>query len=357
MADLFVLLRDLGEQIANKGDGTGNRPLDNDAVESRFRSVLPNLLEGYLVPFKVKERELAAILKLLCHTIKNYPGVFYRGKGHAVLPILGRIIPLFAEPELSARHDGLFDTLYSLVALLKSGEWETYRQLFIGAMLLVEDISSVASFYSSPASFTVCTTVSLQCYMGAYSTIHVVSADDLPPTLCGLPSCWTPAHGPGLLVDVTGVMRWQPLAKWTVTLLTRCVSESGLHVEGLLTSSFLTAVGALLSYGDGHLQKACFDLVRAATAVMDADAIPSEKLILSLLLILSFSDGQLPSFRTATYDASLSACLVALYATSHNGTVECTAQALLDIFPQTIRHSLSLELKVGSFMRYLLDDH
>jgi hypothetical protein len=52
MANLFVLLRDLGEQIANKGDGTGNRPLDNDAVESRFRSVLPNLLEGYLVPFK-----------------------------------------------------------------------------------------------------------------------------------------------------------------------------------------------------------------------------------------------------------------------------------------------------------------
>lgn len=48
----------------------------------------------------VKERELMAILKLLCHTVKNYPGVFYCGKGHAVLPILGRIIPLFAEPEL-----------------------------------------------------------------------------------------------------------------------------------------------------------------------------------------------------------------------------------------------------------------
>jgi hypothetical protein len=39
-------------RFANKGDGTGNRPLDNDAVESRFHSVLPNLLEGYLVPFK-----------------------------------------------------------------------------------------------------------------------------------------------------------------------------------------------------------------------------------------------------------------------------------------------------------------
>jgi len=52
MADLFVLLRDLGDQIANKGDETGSRPVDNEAVESRFRSVLPNLLEGYLVPSK-----------------------------------------------------------------------------------------------------------------------------------------------------------------------------------------------------------------------------------------------------------------------------------------------------------------
>lgn len=342
-----MLLRDLGDQIANKGDGTGSRPLDNDAVESRFRSVLPNLLEGYLVPSKVKERELMAILKLLCHTVKNYPGVFYCGKGHAVLPILGRIIPLFAEPELSARHDNLFDTLYSLVALLKSGEWEAYRQIFIGAMLLVEDVLSVASFYSSPASITVCTTISLQCYMGAYSTIHAISAEELPPPLCGLPSCWTPPHGPGLLVDVTGTARWQPLAKWTLKLLTRCVAESALHVEGLLTSSLLTAVGALLSYGDSNLQKACFDLVRAATVVMDADAIPSERLILSLLSILSFSNGQLPPFRTAAYDASLSACLVSLYTASHSGTVECTAQILLDILPQTIEHSLSLELKVA----------
>lgn len=45
----------------------------------------------------------------------------------------------------SARHDGLFDTLYTLVALLKSGEWETYRQLFIGAMLLVEGTSGEAT--------------------------------------------------------------------------------------------------------------------------------------------------------------------------------------------------------------------
>jgi len=117
------------------------------------------------------------------------------------------------------------------------------------------DILSVASFYSSPASSTVCTSMSLQCYTGAYATLCAIPTEDMPPPLCSLPSCWTPAHGPGLLVDVTGVMRWQPLAKWTLKLLTRCVSESALFVEGLLTTSFLTAVGALLSYGDPHLQK------------------------------------------------------------------------------------------------------
>lgn len=38
----------------------------------------------------------------------------------------------------SARHGGLYDSLCSLVALLKSGEWDTYRIFFVGAMFLVE---------------------------------------------------------------------------------------------------------------------------------------------------------------------------------------------------------------------------
>lgn len=59
--------------------------------------------------------------------------------------------------------------------------------------------------------------------------------------------------------------------------------------------------------------------------------------------------------RTAAYDASLSACLVSLYTASHSGTVECTAQILLDILPQTIEHSLSLELKVSEQISILLN--
>ena len=63
--------------------------------------------------------------------------------------IMGRISNILKQSFCilcSARHDGLFDTLYSLVVLLKSGEWETYRQLFIGAMFLVEGICEEATY-------------------------------------------------------------------------------------------------------------------------------------------------------------------------------------------------------------------
>lgn len=44
------------------------------------------------------EREVIAVLKLISHIAKNFPGVFYHGKASAILPIVGRILPFFAEP-------------------------------------------------------------------------------------------------------------------------------------------------------------------------------------------------------------------------------------------------------------------
>lgn len=51
--------------------------------------------------------------------------------------------------------------------------------------------------------------------------------------------------------------------------------------------------------------QACFELVRAATVVMDAEAIPSEKLILTLLSILALNDGDPLPFRYSSWLASL----------------------------------------------------
>ncbi|KAF3772308.1 hypothetical protein EJ110_NYTH58268, partial [Nymphaea thermarum] len=45
-----------------------------------------------------KGREVIAILKLLTHTARNYPGVFHNGKPSHTLPIIGRILPFFVEP-------------------------------------------------------------------------------------------------------------------------------------------------------------------------------------------------------------------------------------------------------------------
>ncbi|ERM96275.1 hypothetical protein AMTR_s00001p00163670 [Amborella trichopoda] len=101
MAGLYGLLQDIGECITrkSKSDDPSSPHSDDFSVESRFRSVLPNLLHAFVLPSKTEnERELTAILKLITHICKNYPGVFFNGKASAVLPILGRVIPLFAEP-------------------------------------------------------------------------------------------------------------------------------------------------------------------------------------------------------------------------------------------------------------------
>lgn len=44
------------------------------------------------------DREVIAVLKLISHTARNFPGVFYHGKASAILPVIGRILPFFTEP-------------------------------------------------------------------------------------------------------------------------------------------------------------------------------------------------------------------------------------------------------------------
>lgn len=112
-ANLSCLAHELRERIASTSPKHHG---DDDALETRFRAVLPNLLHAYVVPsssglslslslnslsplflqFHVvytcifidnrihscfslcaaKEREVIAVLKLLTHTAKNFPGVF-----------------------------------------------------------------------------------------------------------------------------------------------------------------------------------------------------------------------------------------------------------------------------------------
>ncbi|XP_028070642.1 serine/threonine-protein kinase ATR-like [Camellia sinensis] len=98
MANLSSLVHELRKRIAASSSTLPNIG-DDDALEIRFCAVLPNLLYAYVVPSSsANEREVIAVLKLLTHTTKNFPGVFFLGRAAAVLPLIGRILPFFAEP-------------------------------------------------------------------------------------------------------------------------------------------------------------------------------------------------------------------------------------------------------------------
>ncbi|KAI5062158.1 hypothetical protein GOP47_0022697, partial [Adiantum capillus-veneris] len=350
MADLFGLLQDLGERIANKGESSSGTQLDDDEdpVEARFRSVLPNLLQTYVVPSKVKEREFTAVLKLLCHTAKNFPGVFYRGKASAVLPVFGQIFPFFAESAYSGRFGVLLEAVGSLITLLKNGDREVYRRLFIESTILLQDLVSVASFFEFATPITSSTTISVKCFAGAFSMVDV----DDKQSFCNLPSHWRATDGSGLLLDVTGKVRWQPLAEWTLKFLGRTLVEGMLHVEGLISSTFISAVGCLICFGDSSLQKTGFEFLSKVIPVVDIEVVPAEKLLLTISSILSLDEERAKALRTVAYDSALGSCLSSLFISLQKETVEATAHMIMEVFLPTILNTRSLELKVAMCLSF-----
>ncbi|MCO5595170.1 hypothetical protein L7F22_049209 [Adiantum nelumboides] len=345
MADLFGLLQDLGERIANKGDSSSGTQLDDDEdpVEARFRSVLPNLLQTYFVPSKVKEREFTAILKLLCHTAKNFPGVFYKGKASAILPVFGQIFPFFTELAFSGRFGVLLEAIGSLITLLKNGNRDVYRHLFFEATVLLQDLVSVASFFEAATPITSSTTITMKCFAGAFSMVDV----DDKQSFCNLPSHWRAKDGSGLLLDVTGKVRWQPLAEWTLKFLEKMLVEGMLHVGGLISSTFLSAVGCLICFGDSSLQKTGFEFLSKVIPVVDIEIVPAQKLLLTIACILSLDEASAKAWRNAAYDSALGSCLSSLFVLLQKETVEATAQSIMEVFLPTILNTESLELKVA----------
>lgn len=123
-ANLSSLVHELRIAAASSSTPSPNNTSDDDALEVRFRTVLPNLLHAYVLPsssssgilsimllsffsfsfsytdiISGNEREVIAVVKLISHTARNFPGVFYHGKAtSSILPILARILPFFAEP-------------------------------------------------------------------------------------------------------------------------------------------------------------------------------------------------------------------------------------------------------------------
>ncbi|RZC85601.1 hypothetical protein C5167_041786, partial [Papaver somniferum] len=144
MEELSSIIHQLRERIsssslASSSSSPANNGVDDDQLENRFRSVLPNLLQTYVLPSSTaNEREVIAVLKLLSHTARNFPGVYFHGKASADIPVICRVLPFFAEPEFRSRHGVIFETVGSLLSLLLSEDRGAYRKFFLDAMVLVE---------------------------------------------------------------------------------------------------------------------------------------------------------------------------------------------------------------------------
>jgi serine/threonine-protein kinase ATR len=116
---------------------------------------------------------------------------------------------------------------------------------------LISDLVSVASSSVSSITFSQKPRVCIKCFCEVFAQIE----SDVKQAFSEVPLCWRAKDGPGLLLDVTGNDRWQPLAEWTMKLLGRILSEGMLHVEGLFTSSFISSIGNLICLGDSSMQK------------------------------------------------------------------------------------------------------
>ncbi|CAA6663251.1 unnamed protein product [Spirodela intermedia] len=322
MASLPELIRALRERISGSGSGSSSSAAARVGGNDPLRNIIPNLLQTYVLPSVTdKEREITAVLKLLSHTAKNFPDVFFQGKAAAVLPVIGRIVPFFSEPAFHARHGVIFEAVISLLSLLRVSDREAYRQFFLDAMEVIEDILVVASSRADVSMSPKSAKVSLKCFQESFAGIA-----DLPSLLGELPACLRPTDGPGVLIDITGKARWQSMAAWTIKLINKCLTEGTRH--------------------------ACFDFARIIAVTVGVDIVPAENLIRSICYILE-DKMELPVIRISEYDSTVGACFHVLHSAVLDDVVESTANDVVTAFAKSILKTESSELKVALCNAYV----
>ncbi|WCJ39936.1 Serine/threonine-protein kinase ATR [Euphorbia peplus] len=344
---LSSLLHELREGIAASSSTPPNN-VGDDALVIRFRAVLLNLLHSYVVPSSsANEREVIVILKLISRIAIRYPGVFYHGKATAILPVIGRILPYFAEPAFRSRHGIIFETVGSLLSLLRTGARDAYCQFFMDAMLAAEDLASTASLSTPNTSLADSSRVMLKCFCKSFMIFGG------PTCLSDLPAGSKSIDGSGILINITGQNRWQPFATWIIKLLSKCLTEGTLYVEGLINISNISAAFSLLCYGDPDLHMACFDLACVIGSVVDNDIVPHEKIIQSMAAILSEDKEGLPVFRNLAYDCSIAGCLSVLHSSCPDDVIKLTAADIMNVFSWSMWRTTSEELKVALCNAYV----
>ena len=106
----------------------------------------------------------------------------------------------------------------------------------------------MASSCADQASIAEPTKLTLRCFLNSFNEI----SND-PAHFGDLPACNKPTDGSGILINLTGKERWQLFATWMIKLLSKCLTEGTLYVEGLINVSFVMAACSLLCFVDADL--------------------------------------------------------------------------------------------------------
>ncbi|XP_019085635.1 PREDICTED: serine/threonine-protein kinase ATR-like [Camelina sativa] len=344
--NLSSLVRELREHVAASSSTPPNNLRrssgeEDDSLVIRFRAVMPHLLNTYLVPSLGNGREVTAVLKLVGNIARNFPGVFYLGTPAAILPVIARIIPFFAEPDFVPAHGVLLETVGSLLMLLRSNSRKAYRMFFLDCLQAIEDLQPIASRHSNEPE--ICEShIPFRCFCMSISGIWGDTC-----RLCDLPDANKPRDGDGLVLNLLGAKRWQPFATCILKLICKCLTEGTLYVHGLIHTSFVKAACSLVCGGGADLQMACFEFASLVGSILTFNILPHVGLIQSIILLLSADEEGLPVYRNAIYDATIGRFLTALYSSCSDVAIKLTAESLVLVFPHALQRTNSEELKAS----------
>ncbi|KAF9601546.1 hypothetical protein IFM89_020374 [Coptis chinensis] len=249
--------------------------------------------------------------------------------------------------DILSRHEVILETVGSLLSLLRTGDREAFRQFFLDGMLLVEDLLYVASISCGTSSGKASAKVSLKCFSESFNGI-IYS----PHLFSDLPECCRPKDGPGILIDITDKPRWQLFATWTIKIMSKCLTEGTLYVEGLINASFVSSACALLCYGDAtlHMSGGPGDWRVSITLLC---VLKLEVCNIECLAGVAGRIDDRSERLNAVYDSSMGACLAPLHSSCSDDVVELTATDLISVFSQSLLSTDSLELKVAMCNAYI----
>lgn len=215
-------------------------------------------------------------------------------------------------------------------------------------MTAIEDILYIESVHALRPTTDAPGKVIVKCFCECFTGISAA-----PLLFSELPACCCPSDGPGVLVDLSDKPRWRPFATWVTKIVTRCLTEGTLYVEGIISMSFVTAACSLVCYGDAALHMACFEFASIVTTVIDAEIVPAENMIRSIACILGQDEKELAGFRNTAYDSCMGACLHVLHSTCPVDVVESTSSDLVNIFYKSVHSTESTELQEALCSAYI----